>query len=182
MVTSIKSVVPKNEKHVDRDKDEWISLKRVSLFYRWLWLVRLFFHWQVCFNDSPVSEPINRIIESSLGPSPKFSITLSIFINIHLVGGLEHGLCFPSIRNFIIPIGELIFFRGVGILFQPPVMGEPMAQFRQQQPKTEPIASLRSPPKSRKGLSSCRSGVFDMASAWGWVFPGTRSSDRHTLW
>ena len=31
----------------------------------------------------------------------------------HLVGGLEHFICFPYIGIFIIPIDELIFFRAV---------------------------------------------------------------------
>ena len=30
----------------------------------------------------------------------------------YLVGGLEHFVIFPSIGNVIIPIDELIFFRG----------------------------------------------------------------------
>ena len=39
----------------------------------------------------------------------------SFYIIKSLVGGLEHVLFFHSVGNFIIPINELIFFRGVGI-------------------------------------------------------------------
>ena len=35
--------------------------------------------------------------------------------NHYLVGGLEHDFIFPYMGNFIIPTGELMFFRGVGI-------------------------------------------------------------------
>ena len=33
--------------------------------------------------------------------------------NHYLVGGLEHDFIFPYMGNFIIPTGELMFFRGV---------------------------------------------------------------------
>ena len=33
---------------------------------------------------------------------------------LHLVGGLEHVLCFHSVGNVFIPTDEVIFFRGVG--------------------------------------------------------------------
>ena len=45
---------------------------------------------------------------------------------LHLVGGLEHVI-FPYMGNFIIPIDELIFFRGV--FCQPPT-SEPLIRHR----------------------------------------------------
>ena len=43
--------------------------------------------------------------------------TIPVIVN--LVGGLEHDFIFPYIGNVIIPVDELIFFRGVGLNHQP---------------------------------------------------------------
>jgi len=42
---------------------------------------------------------------------------VGLVLNNFLVGGLEHFLIFHNIWDVILPIDELIFFRGVG---QPP--------------------------------------------------------------
>ena len=52
-----------------------------------------------------------RIIHIPQNIVPSFPSEIS-----YLVGGLEHNTyVFHSVRNFIIPIDKLIFFRGVGI-------------------------------------------------------------------
>ena len=46
--------------------------------------------------------------------------TTSTRRNLYLVGGLEHVIYFPmTIGNLIIPIDEIIFFRGVALAHQP---------------------------------------------------------------
>ena len=97
---------------------------------------------------------------------------------------LEHVLFFHSVGTFIIPIDELIFFRGVGLNHQPhSIPIHPWYLGRIRQPQAVRLPPARRVHRDRSILGYCLAIGEIMAIPWSsYLKKPTRTSSQPGVW